>query len=268
MYDERLMATEKRALITGITGQDGSYLAELLLEQGYEVTGVVRRLSAPNFGRIEHLLDRITLRPADLLDQLSLVRIIQDVRPHEFYNLAAMSFVPASWDQPLLTGEYNSMGVTRLLDTKPDRFWPSIGELRGVIAGIQASRDGGKPRCQRCGGSTWVEARPYTANGGHVYQGVVRCPDCGVPPPVLHGASHQTPLSDRDYANWRAAQPPIEPLTREEFLSRIRALAPPAVVRALAGPPRTATETGSGATIGGLRVVRGGATRDRGPEGL
>jgi GDPmannose 4,6-dehydratase len=106
----------KRALITGITGQDGSYLAELLLANGYEVTGVVRRSSAPNLWRIEHLLDRITLRPGDLLDQLSLMRIIQDVRPHELYNLAAMSFVPASWDQPLLTGEYNSMGVTRLLE--------------------------------------------------------------------------------------------------------------------------------------------------------
>jgi GDPmannose 4,6-dehydratase len=106
----------KRALITGITGQDGSYLAELLLEKGYEVTGVVRRSSTPNFWRIEHLLDRLTLRPADLLDQQSLMRIIQDVRPHELYNLAAMSFVPASWDQPLLTGEYNSMGVTRLLE--------------------------------------------------------------------------------------------------------------------------------------------------------
>jgi GDPmannose 4,6-dehydratase len=106
----------KRALITGISGQDGSYLAELLLANGYEVTGVVRRSSAPNLWRIEHLLDRITLRPGDLLDQLSLMRIIQDVRPHELYNLAAMSFVPASWDQPLLTGEYNSMGVTRLLE--------------------------------------------------------------------------------------------------------------------------------------------------------
>src|SRR5215216_2942852 len=106
----------KRAVITGITGQDGSYLAELLLGQGYEVTGVVRRSSAPNLWRIEHLLDRIALRPADLLDQLSLVRIIQDVQPHEFYNLAAMSFVPASWDQPLLTGEFNSMGVTRMLE--------------------------------------------------------------------------------------------------------------------------------------------------------
>jgi GDPmannose 4,6-dehydratase len=106
----------KRALITGITGQDGSYLAELLLEKGYEVVGMMRRSSAPNLWRIEHLLDRITLKPADLLDQLSLLRLIDDVRPHELYNLAAMSFVPASWDQPMLTGEFNSQGVTRLLD--------------------------------------------------------------------------------------------------------------------------------------------------------
>jgi GDPmannose 4,6-dehydratase len=106
----------KRALITGITGQDGSYLAELLLEQGYEVFGTIRRLSAPNSWRIDHLIDRLTLRPADLLDQLSLLRVIDEVRPHEIYNLAAMSFVPASWDQPMLTGEFNAQGVTRLLD--------------------------------------------------------------------------------------------------------------------------------------------------------
>src|SRR5437870_6005028 len=106
----------KRALITGITGQDGSYLAELLLEEGYEVFGMMRRLSAPNVWRIEHLLDRITLKPADLLDQLSLLRLIDEVRPREIYNLAAMSFVPASWDQPMLTGEFNSQGVTRMLD--------------------------------------------------------------------------------------------------------------------------------------------------------
>jgi GDPmannose 4,6-dehydratase len=107
---------KRRALITGITGQDGSYLAEFLLEQGYEVTGVVRRSSSPNLWRVEHLLDRITLKPADLLDQLSLMRLIQEVKPHELYNLAAMSFVPASWDQPLLTGEYNAQGVTRMLE--------------------------------------------------------------------------------------------------------------------------------------------------------
>src|SRR5262245_49712964 len=121
----------KRALITGITGQDGSYLAELLLEKGYEVYGMVRRLSAPNVWRIEHLLDRITLKPADLLDQLSLLRLLEDVRPHEVYNLAAMSFVPASWDQPMLTGEFNSQGVTRMLD--------AIRQVDATIRFYQAS---------------------------------------------------------------------------------------------------------------------------------
>ena len=106
----------QRAIITGITGQDGSYLAELLLSKGYEVVGIVRRTSAQNFWRIQHLIDRVTLRPADLLDQLSLIRLVDDVRPHEFYNLAAMSFVPASWDQPMLTGEFNAQGVTRVLE--------------------------------------------------------------------------------------------------------------------------------------------------------
>jgi len=106
----------KRAIITGITGQDGSYLAELLVSKGYEVVGTVRRASAPNFWRIQPLLDRITIKPADLLDQLSLIRLVDEVRPHEFYNLAAMSFVPASWDQPMLTGEFNAQGVTRVLE--------------------------------------------------------------------------------------------------------------------------------------------------------
>src|SRR5688500_17776304 len=106
----------RRALITGISGQDGSYLAELLLDEGYEVIGVTRRTSAPNLWRIEHLLDRITIRPGDLLDQLSLIRVLADVRPVEIYNLAAMSFVPASWDQPMLTGEFNAQGVTRILE--------------------------------------------------------------------------------------------------------------------------------------------------------
>ena len=110
------MAAKKRALITGITGQDGSYLAELLLEKGYEVFGVVRRLSAPNVWRIEHLLDKVTLLPADMLDQLSLIKAVDVAQPDEFYNLAAMSFVPASWDQPMLTGEFNAQGVTRALE--------------------------------------------------------------------------------------------------------------------------------------------------------
>ena len=129
----------KRAVITGITGQDGSYLAELLLEKGYEVTGIVRRLSASNMWRIDHLLDRLTLRPADLLDQLSLVRVIQDVRPQEFYNLAAMSFVPASWDQPMLTGEFNAQGVTRVLeairqvDTTIRLYQASSSEMYGRV---------------------------------------------------------------------------------------------------------------------------------------
>jgi GDPmannose 4,6-dehydratase len=107
---------KKRALITGITGQDGSYLSELLLEKGYEVFGLTRRLSTANYWRIEHLIDRLTLIPGDLLDQLSLIRVLERVRPQELYNLAAMSFVPASWDQPMLTGEFNSQGVTRVLE--------------------------------------------------------------------------------------------------------------------------------------------------------
>jgi GDPmannose 4,6-dehydratase len=110
------VAANKRALITGITGQDGSYLAELLLDKGYDVFGVVRRLSAPNVWRIQHLLERVTLIQADLLDQLSLIKAVETSQPHEFYNLAAMSFVPASWDQPMLTGEFNSQGVTRALE--------------------------------------------------------------------------------------------------------------------------------------------------------
>src|SRR4030095_7553979 len=113
----RRFTMSKRAIITGITGQDGSYLAELLLSKGYEVVGSVRRASAPNFWRIQSLLDRITIKPADLLDQLSLIRLVDEVRPHEFYNLAAMSFVPASWDQPMLTGEFHAQSVTRVLES-------------------------------------------------------------------------------------------------------------------------------------------------------
>src|SRR5713226_5218691 len=106
----------RRALITGITGQDGSYLAEFLLEKGYSVFGMVRRASKENFERIEHIRTRLELRQADLLDQLSLIQVIEETRPHEVYNLAAQSFVPTSWTQPVLTGEYTALGVTRLLD--------------------------------------------------------------------------------------------------------------------------------------------------------
>jgi GDPmannose 4,6-dehydratase len=130
---------KKRALITGITGQDGSYLAELLLGKGYEVFGLTRRLSANNYWRIEHILDRVTLLPGDLLDQLSLIKVLDKVRPHELYNLAAMSFVPASWDQPMLTGEFNAQGVTRVLeavrqvDPKIKMYQASSSEMFGKV---------------------------------------------------------------------------------------------------------------------------------------
>ena len=137
----------KTALITGITGQDGSYLAEFLLDKGYRVVGMVRRSSAPNLWRIEHLLDRVDLRAADLLDQLSIVRLIADVQPDEIYNLAAMSFVPASWETPLLTGEFNSQGVTRVLEAirqvKPDtRFYQaSSSEMFGKVRAVPQTED-------------------------------------------------------------------------------------------------------------------------------
>ena len=105
-----------KALITGITGQDGSYLAEFLLGKGYEVVGIVRRTSHDSYERIGHLLDRVTIAAADLLDQHSLTQVIQEHRPDEVYNLAAQSFVPASWTQPVLTGEFTALGVTRILE--------------------------------------------------------------------------------------------------------------------------------------------------------
>jgi GDPmannose 4,6-dehydratase len=104
------------ALITGITGQDGSYLADFLLDKGYRVCGMVRRSSTENFQRIEHLRDRIELYQADLLDQTSIAQLLAQVQPAEVYNLAAMSFVPTSWQQPVLTAEYTALGVTRILD--------------------------------------------------------------------------------------------------------------------------------------------------------
>ncbi len=106
----------KKALITGITGQDGSYLAELLLKEGYKVYGMVRRASTETFERINHIKDKITLIQGDLLDELSLIHIMKEVKPDEIYNLAAMSFVPTSWSQPILTGEFTGMGVTRMLE--------------------------------------------------------------------------------------------------------------------------------------------------------
>ena len=105
-----------RALITGITGQDGSYLADLLLEKGYEVYGMVRRSSVEKLDRIEHIRDRVKFVQADLLDQLSIINAIRQADPDEVYNLAAMSFVPTSWSQPVLTGEFTAIGVTRMLE--------------------------------------------------------------------------------------------------------------------------------------------------------
>jgi GDPmannose 4,6-dehydratase len=104
------------ALITGITGQDGSYLADFLLTRGYRVVGMVRRSSTENFERIEHLRGQVEICQADLLDQLSLINLLREVRPREVYNLAAQSFVPTSWDQPVLTGEFTALGVTKLLE--------------------------------------------------------------------------------------------------------------------------------------------------------
>jgi GDPmannose 4,6-dehydratase len=129
----------KRALITGITGQDGSYLAELLLEKGYQVHGMVRRSSEEKFERISHLRDRITLHQGDLFDQFSIAAILARVQPQEVYNLAAQSFVPTSWDQPVLTGEFTGLGVTKMLEairhTLPStRFYQaSSSEMFGKV---------------------------------------------------------------------------------------------------------------------------------------
>jgi GDPmannose 4,6-dehydratase len=129
----------KKALVTGITGQDGSYLAEFLLDKGYEVYGMVRRSSTVNFGRIEHIQDHVTLTHGDLLDQTSLIDIMRQVQPDEIYNLAAQSFVPVSWNQPVLTGEFTALGVTRVLEavrsTVPQaRFYQaSSSEMFGKV---------------------------------------------------------------------------------------------------------------------------------------
>ena len=136
------MAQTKRALITGITGQDGSYLAEFLLEQGYEVIGMIRRSSTVNFERIRHIQDRITLTSGDLLDEVSLISLLRAHRPTEVYNLAAQSFVQTSWSQPVFTGETTALGVTRMLDAvrivDPDiRFYQaSSSEMFGKVVEV------------------------------------------------------------------------------------------------------------------------------------
>jgi GDPmannose 4,6-dehydratase len=130
---------EKRALITGITGQDGSYLAEFLLEKGYKVFGLVRRSSTVNFERLVHLQDKIELLPGDLLDQNSLISALQQCEPQEVYNLASQSFVPTSWNQPVLTGEFTALGVTRMLEairlvnSKVHFYQASSSEMFGMV---------------------------------------------------------------------------------------------------------------------------------------
>ena len=132
----------KRALITGVSGQDGSYLAELLLDKGYEVWGIVRRLSAENYERIDHILDRIHLVQGDLLDQSSLASALVQAEPDEVYNLAAQSFVPTSWTQPVLTAEFTSVGVTRLLEAirtvnpKIRFYQASSSEMYGKVRAV------------------------------------------------------------------------------------------------------------------------------------
>jgi GDPmannose 4,6-dehydratase len=113
---KEIFVSNKRALITGITGQDGSYLAEFLLDKGYEVIGMVRRTSTINFDRIKHIQDKVEIVQGDLLDQSSLIEILREHKPQEVYNLAAQSFVPTSWKQPTLTGEFTALGVTRMLE--------------------------------------------------------------------------------------------------------------------------------------------------------
>jgi GDPmannose 4,6-dehydratase len=135
----------KRALVTGITGQDGSYLAEYLLDQGYEVVGMVRRSSTVTFGRIEHIQNRVILVHGDLLDQTSLIDIMGEYLPDEIYNLAAQSFVPISWKQPVLTGEFTAMGVTRMLEAMRNvapeaRFYQaSSSEMFGKVREVPQS---------------------------------------------------------------------------------------------------------------------------------
>jgi GDPmannose 4,6-dehydratase len=136
-----------KALVTGITGQDGSYLAEFLLEKGYQVVGMVRRTSTTNFDRIKHIQDKLILTQGDLLDQVSLVDIMKEYQPDEIYNLAAQSFVPTSWKQPVLTGEFTALGVTRMLEAMrmvaPEaRFYQaSSSEMFGKVRRVPQNED-------------------------------------------------------------------------------------------------------------------------------
>jgi len=153
----------------------------------------------------------------------------------QFDRLLAAGFaLPSGTDQATVFQEWATAfasvdredvaaGISKLVAGRVDRFWPTVGELRGAIASVQAGRE--PLDCRRCRGSRWVAARPYRANGSLLYEGVVRCPDCGVPAPTRVGDAHQTPLSDREYAEWRDARRPAAPVTsRDEFLARVAAL--------------------------------------------
>jgi len=137
----------RRALVTGITGQDGSYLAELLLEKSYEVHGMVRRSSEERFERIGHLRDRIKLHQGDLLDQFSIAALLEEIEPHEVYNLGAQSFVPTSWNQPVLTGEFTGLGVTKMLEairhtqSKARFYQASSSEMFGMVRQVPQNEE-------------------------------------------------------------------------------------------------------------------------------
>ena len=173
----------KRAFITGITGQDGSYLAELLLDEGYEVVGMVRRSSTVTFERIAHIQDRLTLVAGDLLDEASMLGLLREHRPHEVYNLAAQSFVQTSWGQPVLTGETTALGVTRLLDAirmvDPEiRFYQaSSSEMFGKVqAGPQDESTSFYPRSPYGGAKVychWITVNYRESYGLHASSGIL-----------------------------------------------------------------------------------------------
>jgi len=193
---------KRRALITGISGQDGSYLAELLLDNDYEVFGMVRRSSTDNLSRIEHLLGDLEVVEGDMLDQLSLVRLLQQVRPLEVYNLAAQSFVPTSWEQPVLTAEFNALGVTRLLeairwvDSRVRFYQASSSEMFGQVRETpQTERTPFHPRSPY--GVSKAHAHYITVNYRESY-GFFAC--CG----ILF--NHESPRRGREFVSRKVAE--------------------------------------------------------------
>src|SRR5713226_4100191 len=173
----------KTCIISGVTGQDGSYLAELLLKKGYNVVGMVRRTSIINLDRIEHIQDRVTLVQGDLLDEASLISILTEFQPDEVYNLAAMSFVPTSWQQPVLTGESTALGVTRMLDAirlvnpKIRFYQASSSEMFGLVQEVpQTEKTPFYPRspygCAKVF-SFWITVNHRESYGLHASNGIL-----------------------------------------------------------------------------------------------